>query len=280
MTGTSMTSPASHTEPWPTLEVCARNLIDDPRKKMHDPQVAQRLGFAGGLVPGTVLYAYMLRPLVARFGRSWMERGTCGLDLFKPVYDGDNLTIHVMPRVGASGALTVEARDGAGQVMARLEADDPQPPPKVNPLFEMDPGPVPAREEPLHWDLLELNRPFATLHWTPGMEEQAAFCAEAEECLPLFLSETPVAVHPGLIVRQANNTLVHQYRAEFGIHTASRIVKHAPLHVGQPVEVRAMPLDKWEKRGHQYVRLYVAMVAHGIPAVELDHTLIFRPRGA
>lgn len=275
-----MTSPAAYSEPWPTLEVCARNLIDDPRKKMHDPQVAQRLGFAGGLVPGTVLYAYMLKPLLTRFGRSWMARGTCGLHLFKPVYDGDLLTIDVMPRGGASRALTVEARDRDGQVMARLEVDDPEAPPGVNPLFGMKPGPAPTRNEPLHWDLLELNRPFTPLHWTPGREEQAGFCSEAEERLPMFLGEAPAVVHPGLIVRQANNTLVHQYRAEFGIHTASRIVQRALLLVGQPVEVRAMPLDKWEKRGHQYVRLYVAMMVEGTPAVELDHTLIFRPRGA
>ena len=48
---------------------------------------AQKLGFAGGLVPGVEVYAYACHPAVARWGRAWLERGQMQCRFLKPVYD-------------------------------------------------------------------------------------------------------------------------------------------------------------------------------------------------
>jgi len=40
--------------------------------------------------------------------------------------------------------------------------------------------------------------------------------------------------------------------------------------------VRAVPLERWERKGHQFIKLYVAYVVRGEVAAEIFHTAIFR----
>ena len=68
--------------------VTARNTAIASENKIHDDAVARRFGFAGGLVPGVEVYAYMTHVPVERWGRAWLERGKAECRFIKPVYDG------------------------------------------------------------------------------------------------------------------------------------------------------------------------------------------------
>ncbi len=59
--------------------VQAHNGARDSENRIHDDAVARQFGFAAGLVPGVEVYAYMAHLPVARWGRTWLERGcaTC-----------------------------------------------------------------------------------------------------------------------------------------------------------------------------------------------------------
>jgi len=48
--------------------------------------------------------------------------------------------------------------------------------------------------------------------------------------------------------------------------------------VGEPMEVRGVPLDKFEKKGHACVVLDVVLLAGGEAVQWVKHTCIFRPR--
>jgi hypothetical protein len=37
-----------------------------------------------------------------------------------------------------------------------------------------------------------------------------------------------------------------------------------------------VPAEKWEKKGHQFVKLYIAYLVRGEVATEILHTAIFR----
>jgi hypothetical protein len=69
-----------------TVEAC--NLSHASENKIHDDQVARKLGFSGGLVPGVEVYAYACHPLVRRWGRDWLAHGRMECRFLKPVYDG------------------------------------------------------------------------------------------------------------------------------------------------------------------------------------------------
>src|SRR5439155_21833293 len=51
--------------------VRARNLFRGSANRIHDDAVARRYGFAGGLVAGTTIYAYLSHPLVRLWGATW-----------------------------------------------------------------------------------------------------------------------------------------------------------------------------------------------------------------
>jgi len=62
------------------------------------------------------------------------------------------------------------------------------------------------------------------------------------------------------------------------IHTGSQIVFRHALRAGHPYEVRAIPEEKWNRKGHELVRLYVAILSANHVMAEILHTAIFRPR--
>ena len=74
----------------------------------------------------------------------------------------------------------------------------------------------------------------------------------------------------------ANQVLVRQFVMPAWIHTGSDITFRRLLRVGEEIEVRAVPLEKWERKGHHFLKLHVAYVARGALATEIDHTAIFR----
>jgi hypothetical protein len=53
--------------------------------RIHDDDVAQRFGFAGGLVPGVEVFAPASAPLVAEHGESFLSGGRMSLRFRKAV---------------------------------------------------------------------------------------------------------------------------------------------------------------------------------------------------
>ena len=49
-----------------------------------------------------------------------------------------------------------------------------------------------------------------------------------------------------------------------------------PIRVGQLVDVHAIPIKKWQRKGHQFIKLYIAMWIDQAVALEVEHTAIFR----
>jgi hypothetical protein len=97
--------------------------------------------------------------------------------------------------------------------------------------------------------------------------------------LPIYKAQDS-PVHPGLILQAANNVFGRHFILNPWIHTESRILTRDALRVGKPVEVRAIPMEKWEKKGHQFIKLYVAMIGAQGVAVEVYHSAIFKVRPA
>src|SRR5438477_6086835 len=99
-------------EPLPKYSLKAVNTSTDSENKIHDDATARRYGFAGGLVPGVTVYAYLTQPLAAAFGAGWLQRGTASVRFVKPVLDGEDVRV-----VGE-----VASRDPQGGVTATVRA--------------------------------------------------------------------------------------------------------------------------------------------------------------
>src|SRR5262249_29576401 len=75
----------------PVYDVVAKNYGADHANKIHSDEDAAKYGFAGALVSGVGLYAYLTRPVSDALGREWLERGAMSAKLIKPVYDGEKV---------------------------------------------------------------------------------------------------------------------------------------------------------------------------------------------
>jgi hypothetical protein len=98
----------------PFFEGPFRRLINtaaEQKGSIHDDAEAQRMGFRGGFVPGSVVGQSAFPAIVAAFGKEWFEGGWYSFTFVSPVYIDDEVH-EVAQRTGADIAVQVVDRAG------------------------------------------------------------------------------------------------------------------------------------------------------------------------
>ena len=250
----------------------AFNTAKASENKIHDDAVARRFGFAGGLLPGVDVYAYMAHQPVAHWGRVWLERGTAECRFQKPVYDGDIATVTATET--AQGLdLCVESH---GEICATGRAVLPaqsavQPEPFAEPPLPPADRP-PASETTLAVGTLLGIRPL------PITRDLVAQCvADLRETETLYLKEG--LAHPVIIARTGNWALNHNVLLGPWMHVGSKLQHFAVAHIGDELSVRARITGNYEHKGHRFVDADVLVLANrATPIARIAHTAIWLPR--
>jgi hypothetical protein len=86
--------------------------------------------------------------------------------------------------------------------------------------------------------------------------------------------------HPGWLARYCNRVLSENVLLSPWIHVGSTLHHHSALHDGETLEVRGVVTALYERKGHEFVELDVAMTGDGRPVLSGAHTAIWRPRRA
>jgi acyl dehydratase len=269
----------------PEYRVRARNTSSDSENKIHDDETARRYGFAGGLVPGVTVYAYLTEPLAAAFGAAWLQRGTATAKFLKPVLDGEE--VHVTGEVtarDAQGGTTATVRavtTSAGEcaiLAATLPAGSPTP---VNVALYAE-APLPA------------ERPAGTREHLASLGALGTFvirydAAQAEEYVTAVSDPLPLYrgadgwVHPAFLLHLANRCLRANVRIGPWIHIGS-VARHlGGARVGETLSARARVRSLWEKKGREYAELDLVVLAGARPVAHVLHSAIYRlpaPAGA
>ena len=243
--------------------VLARNTATASSNKIHDDAVARRYGFAGGLVPGVDVYAYMTHPPAEAWGLDWLERGSMRARFHAPVYEGEEVVVVAgelrQPRRAAHGARAARPRRrrprhrrgaaarrpaataGAGGVGRAVDqADDP---PEASPAS------------------LAAGTALALAPHGFHADQAADYLAEIGESLPLYADHR--VAHPGWLLRDANRVLSANVRLGPWIHVESVIQHHGVVHDGDVVHARASVAREWERKGHRFVELDVGLLDGG-----------------
>ena len=272
---------SSHNNPpaWPPYQVRTHNQSTQSENKKHSDAVARDYGFKGGLVPGVTVFSHLTQPLAAHLGEEWLARGTADVNFLKPAYEEELLTIQSLQTKTEGGppAYALTCCNEQQVELARMTATLADVAPAPDPRGEIPPGATPAERPMVTWDLMEIGKPFPSLRWQPTAAENLQWCRDVRDDLPLYREGGASLLHPGFILRQANNALRNRFTLPAWIHAGSRITFHAPLRAGALYEVRAIPEEKWIRKGHEFVRLYVAIRSDAATLVEVLHTAIFRP---
>jgi hypothetical protein len=260
--------------------VRARNTATTSSNKIHDDAVARRYGFAGGLVPGVDVYAYMTHPPAESWAFDWLERGSMRARFLSPVYEGEEVVIAAdrMPDDARGQGMSLALRGPDGAVRATGEA-----------RLTDDPPPAPAPAD--HWPLVgqaadppeaspaSLAPGTALALAAHGFHADAAveYLAEIGEGLPLYADHR--VAHPGWLLRDANRVLSANVRLGPWIHVESITQHHGVAHDGDVVRARATVAREWQRKGHRLVELDVGLLGGEARLLaHVVHTAIYRPR--
>ena len=262
----------------PAYEVRTHNPSAFSENRMHSDDVALAYGFKGALVPGVTVFSHMTQPLVAKHGADWLARGSAEVEFAKPAYEGELLSVRTVQAAGAN-SYELTCVNEQGVELARMSAELRDSPPVADARALLASGTV-CEKQLVTWDLMEVGKPFPSLAWKPTQAHNLEWCADVRDELPIYRGGVAPVLHPGFVLRQANLVLRNRFTLPAWIHTGSRIAFHAAARAGETFEVRAIPEEKWLRKGHEFVRLYVCILRDGHVATEILHTLIFRPRKA
>jgi acyl dehydratase len=262
----------SHLGPY---RVEAFNASMESENKIHDDAVARRFGFKGGLVPGVDVYAYMTHLPVARWGRTWLERGSAECRLLKPVYDGDLAVVTATEsaagldlRIESHGELCVTGR-------AALPAEPVMPPAAFSEA--PPPPPPPAERPPADERTLAIGARFAIEPLVVTKQYAEEYLCTVRETDTLY--EREGLVHPGTILHIGNWALRHNVVLGPWMHVGSAVQHFAAARIGDELSARAVVTANYERKGHRFVELDVLVYANReTPIGRIDHIAIYRPR--
>jgi acyl dehydratase len=252
------------------VEAC--NTAKQSENKMHDDSVARRFGFAGGLVPGVDVMAYMMHLPVAHWGRAFLERGLVHARFLKPVYDGETVEVTGSE---SEGVLAIEVLS-RGELCATGSASLPEAAPAIALSDFRDVGAAAERQPVGPACFVEGNWLGTVPRAWPGATG-AAYRADIRESDPIYAREG--LGHPGLLQRVMNRLLVDNVILGPWIHVGSRMQMLSVLQPDDEITARAKVIANYEKKGHRFVELDGLMVANGkTPLAHCHHVAIYQPR--
>lgn len=260
--------------------VCAHNFAEKSANKIHDNDVAARMGYLGGLVPGVALYAYMTVPLARDFGADWIASGAMSAKFIQPIYAGEEVKVHAHVEHESPLSVALRLNNPLGELCAVGTATMPE---SHNPV---DPArypwrSMPANKLPARVNALTKGMPLGSLRIDPGKAayggEFVGLLEELVETLPLYTGPN-APWHPALIPMRANRLLAENVDLGPWIHTASDMEHHALPQPGEEIWLRGFVADAFEKRGHEMVTLDLAALGENDrPLARILHTAIIRP---
>jgi len=250
--------------------------------RMHDDELARKLGFQGGFVLGLGVYGLMTRALVAEHGEDWLGQAMVELDFRKPVHSGDRIQVFTEPDPKSPNARAYRLRavgeDGVERV--RMQTWCPNDWPEVHPLADLPPVEWEGEKQRRSWELMKLHQPFRALRYTPTLEENRSWCAQLHDDLPIYVTGDAPPLHPTFAMRHVQMCSTNQFLGDSAVHDSTRAIIRKALRVGQQIEVRNVPVEKYEKKGNHWVVMYSVVRADGEVALEQFHKQIFKMRGS
>jgi hypothetical protein len=274
---------ATRTLPEPITRI-ATNSARESVNKIHSPEEAQRFGYAGALVPGVTLYAYMTQLAVPYLGIEWLRRGRATVRLLRPVYEGDAVTCAATPREGTEPGLTIVCRRADGTVAADgaawLDGSGADPLVSAPALPDIaPPDPLP----PLTPETIPLGLPLAPLTTVSTRDDAIAYADETADPHPWWRESTSAGfplLPPGVIAGRQARLLRHNFTFGPSIHAASEIWHLALPPATATYRTGGVIRETYERNGHQYLVLDALTTANGEPVARVRHTSIYKVRGS
>ena len=233
----------SDLQPWTRAAV---NLSEHADNIIHTDAGARAAGFAGALVAGTTIYAYMTHPPAVAWGDDWIGGGGGEVWFRRPVLDGELVEC------------VIDATGVAPRVVATVGGEE-------RCVFEVwravaAPGPRPGDDLPMFE--LALGDAWADYGLRAGDDLT-------------FYSERGI-VHPAAWPSIANNVFKRFLVDGPWIHTRSRIYHQAVVRADATVAVQATVVDRFDSRAGERALVDIVIGVDDEPVCTIEHEAIVR----
>ncbi|QQS44785.1 MAG: MaoC family dehydratase [Acidobacteriota bacterium] len=260
----------------PHFEIVSKNYGEDHANRIHSDEGAARYGFAGALVPGVAIYGYLARPVVEALGREWLARGSMSAKFLKPVYDAQRVTVEGRVESSDPPEIALELRNPAGELCAVGRAGLPRELPRLDPA-EYPERPLPDVLRPASIDAVRPGEVFGSLDFILDPAQiQNEFLDDMLDDSPVYRGEGAVC-HPAWWIARANEMIMLNVALGPWIHTASELRQYDLARDGEALSMRGRVVEAFEKRGHEIVRLDLAVFGDwGRPITRILHSAIIK----
>lgn len=256
----------------PVYEVSAKNYGADHANKIHSDDGAAGYGFAGALVPGVGLYAYLTRPVVDALGREWLEHGAMSAKFIKPVYDGEKVQARATIAQNDPIEMRLELLNRSSEICAIGSASLP------NPSSALDPNEYPFRPpaqlRPASIASFSIGDKLGSFEFDLDLKgEMPKFLDNVVETSPIYDS----TCHPAFWIAQANEILMRNIALGPWIHTASDARHYALARDGERLSLRGRVIDLYERRSHELIMAELGLFGENDrPVAHIKHTAIIK----
>jgi hypothetical protein len=258
----------------PCYEVVAKNYGADHANKIHSDEDAARYGFAGALVPGVGLYAYLTRPLVDALGREWLESGAMSAKFIKPVYDGEKVQARATIMNNDPIELKLELLNPSEKLCAVGSAGLPNSSPALDPSEY--PSRAPAQLRPASIASFSIGDALGSFEFSLDLkDEMPKFLDNVAETSSIYDS----VCHPAFWIGQANEILMRNIALGPWIHTASDTRHYALARDSERLSLRGRVIDLYERHGHELIVVDLGLFGENDrPVAHIKHTAIIKLR--
>jgi len=258
------------------ITIVAFNTATESENKIHDDEVASKLGFTGGLVPGVDVYAYGLAPAIRHWGERFLHHGTASVRLAAPVFDGESIEVVAELRSATEMTATVESPTGrCASLTMTVPAEDEAGPTAPSPITRWrDKGP--DERPPASPEAFDQQPILASYTISQSADAARQYVADVRAS---SLTTDLGVTHPGWLLRQANDVLAQTVVLGPWIHVGSEVTHYRAALIGEPLKVQATIDRHYEHKGHRFV-------VHDMEILDADdqvvcavhHTAIYEPR--
>jgi len=259
----------------------AFNPVPESENRIHSDEVARVHGFRGGLVPGVVVSAYLLHPAAVAWGLPFAKGGRAHVRVGSPVYDGEAFRVEVESATDDRYEARLVDDRGVECATARVALPREAPAPPVrrgDPLLSRDASRPEASRAVLE-RLRETGLGALRARWTEKAEI-TSYLRDPRAIAPIFLEEGVAS--PAFIFGLTNWVLAANVKMSAWLHLETDSHFFRPVAPGAELVVEAAIADLFEKKGHEFVDVDVAVFDErdGSALAGVSLRAIYRLRGA
>ena len=144
----------------------------------------------------------------------------------------------------------------------------------INTLADSESGKELSVRPEISGQTIQVNRPGPLLHWRPKAEDNADHTVQRDQS-PIYRGEDS-HVHPYYLLEMCNAALKNMYLMPAWVHTASKLTLRDSVRVGRDYRTKAIPTNKWVRKGHEFISLYLVFHCDNAVVLEVEHTAIYK----